>query len=34
MSALINDWKNNIAYEKNPVIARLWMLASASGFML
>ena len=32
--ALINDWENNIAYEKNPSKARPWLLVSAICFML
>ena len=26
ISALISDWKNNIAYGKNPSKARVWLL--------
>ena len=34
ISALVNDWENNIACGKNPSKARLWLLASAIRFML
>ena len=29
ISALINDWENNIAYGKKPSKGRPWVLASA-----
>ena len=34
ISAMINDWENNIAYWKNPSKAGPWLLASVIRFML